>query len=117
MGYLKTGHKTLYMPKRRPGAIPELHLPKFLLPPGPVALTELLEEQSRARLALRTGLEGTSTFSPCPMLRVTGRLRGAGLAASDSPPRSPGLGESQIRGRETAGEGLFSCCQREKDEN
>lgn len=81
-----------------------------------MALTELLEEQSRARLALRTGLEGTSTVSPCPMLRVTGRLRSVGLAASNSP-RSPGLGESQVRGRETAGEGLFSCCQREKDEN
>lgn len=78
--------------------------------PAPGSLTELLEEQRRARLALRRGLDGTSTLSPCPMLRVTGRLLKVGLATSNSP-RSMGMGESQPRGREMAGDGLFSCCQ------
>lgn len=79
----------------------------------PAPLTELLEEQSRARLALRTGLDGTSMLSPWPMLRVTGRFLRAGLLASSSP-RSMELGESQPRGRDTAGDGLFSCCWGEK---
>lgn len=72
-------------------------------------LTELPEEQRRARLALRRGLEGTSTpaVSPAPMLRVTGRVLGVGLAGSGSG-RSTGLEESQLRIRETVGPGLFS---------
>lgn len=49
-------------------------------------------------------------FSPWPMLRVTGRLLGVGLATSNSL-RSMGMGESQPRGREIAGDRLFSCCQ------
>lgn len=49
-------------------------------------------------------------FSPWPMLRVTGRLLGVGLATSNSL-RSMGMGESQPRGREVAGDRLFSCCQ------
>ena len=75
----------------------------------PVALTELLEEQSRGLLALRRGLDGTSTLSPCPMLRVMGRFLCVGLVASSSPPRSTGLlGGSEPFKREIDGDGLFS---------
>lgn len=72
-------------------------------------LTELLEEQRRARLALRRGLDGTSrpVLSPVPILRVTGRVLVVGLAASGSG-RSTGLEESQLRVRETMGPGLLS---------
>lgn len=72
-------------------------------------LTELLEEQRRARLALRRGLDGTSrpVASPVPMLRVTGRVLGVGLAASGSG-RSTGLEESKLRVLETMGPGLLS---------
>lgn len=72
-------------------------------------LTELLEEQRRARLALRRGLDGTSRLevSPVPMLRVTGRVLVVGLAASGSG-RSTGLEESQLRVREKMGPGLLS---------
>lgn len=49
-------------------------------------------------------------LSPVPMLRVTGRFLGVGLATSKSL-RSMGMGESQPRGREVAGDGLFSGCQ------
>lgn len=72
-------------------------------------LTELPEEQRRARLALRRGLEGISrpAASPAPMLRVTGRVLGVGLAVSGSG-RSTGQEESQLRIRETVGPGLFS---------
>lgn len=78
-------------------------------------LTELPEEQRRARLAFRRGLEGTSkpAESPVPMLRVTGRLLVVGLAASGSG-RSTGLEESQLRVRETMGPGLFSDCRKRK---
>lgn len=78
-------------------------------------LTELPEEQRRARLAFRRGLEGTSkpAESPVPMLRVTGRLLVVGLAASGSG-RSTGLEESQLRVRETMGPGLFSDCKKRK---
>lgn len=72
-------------------------------------VSELLEEQSRARLALRRGLDGTSVLSLCTMLRVTGRLLSMGLVTSNSA-RSMGTGESQPREREMAGDGLFSCC-------
>lgn len=78
------------------------------------SLTELLEEQSRARLALRRGLDGTSVLSLCTMLRVTGRLLSMGLVTSNSA-RSMGTGESQPREREMAGDGLFSCCQWRKN--
>lgn len=72
-------------------------------------LTELLEEQRRARLALRRGLDGTSrpAVSPVPMLRVTGRVLVVGLAASGSG-RSTGLEESPLRVREKMGAGLLS---------
>lgn len=90
-------------------------LPTLALAVPPlVSLTELLEEQSRARLALRRGLDGTSTLSPCPMLRVMGRLLKVGLATSNSP-RSMGMGESQPRERQMAGDELFSCCQQGKN--
>lgn len=83
--------------------------PPRLSLPIPVALTELLEEQSRGLLALRRGLDGTSTLSPCPMLRVMGRFLCVGLVASSSPPRSTGLlGGSEPFKREIDGEGLFS---------
>lgn len=83
--------------------------PARLLLSIPIALTELLEEQSRGLLVLRRGLDGTSTLSPCPMLRVMGRFLCVGLAASSSPPRSMGLlGGSEALGREIDGEGLFS---------
>lgn len=39
-----------------------------------------------------------------------GRFLGVGLATSKSL-RSMGMGESQPRGREVAGDGLFSACQ------
>ena len=72
-------------------------------------LTKLLEEQRRARLAFRRGLDGTSrpALSPVPMLRVTGRVLVAGLAASGSG-RSTGLDESPLRVLEMMGPGLFS---------
>lgn len=72
-------------------------------------LTELLDEQRRARLAFRRGLDGTSRpeVSPVPMLRVTGRVLVVGLAASGSG-RSTGLEESQLRVREKMGPGLLS---------
>lgn len=72
-------------------------------------LTKLLEEQRRARLAFRRGLDGTSrlALSPVPMLRVTGRVLVAGLVASGSG-RSTGLDESPLRVLEMMGPGLFS---------
>lgn len=79
-------------------------------------LTELLDEQKRARLALRRGLDGTSRpeVSPVPMLRVTGRVLVVGLAASGSG-RSTGLEESQLRVREKMGPGLLSAWGRGDD--
>lgn len=75
-------------------------------------VSELLEEQSRGLLVLRRGLDGTSTLSPCPILRVMGRFLCVGLAASSSPPRSIGLlGGSEALKREMDGEGLFSCSE------
>lgn len=65
----------------------------------------MLPEERRGRLALRWGLEGTSatTASPCPWLRVTGRLPLCGLGSS-----SVGLGDSLLRARPQTGEGLSS---------